>query len=124
MPVAPVLAADVAPALKKMETKPAEPKAPVSVQTGVASWYEGEGVGKRAGTLTAAHRKLPFGTLVRVTNLANNRSTVVKINDRGPFIKGRVIDVNATAARQLAMINSGVSRVRLEVLPREAKGEF
>jgi rare lipoprotein A (peptidoglycan hydrolase) len=78
--------------------------------SGMASWY-GAGPG-----YTAAHRSLPFGTRVRVTNLNNNRSVVVKINDRGPFIAGRVIDVSGAAASALGIIDSGVAPVSIEVL--------
>ena len=72
----------------------------------------------RPGTLTAAHRTLPFGTKVRVTNLWNGRSTVVRINDRGPFYGQRVIDLAHGAANQLGLIASGIAQVRLEVLRR------
>jgi rare lipoprotein A len=67
--------------------------------------------------LTAAHRTLPFGTMVRVTDLRNGRSVVVRINDRGPFKRGRVIDVSPAAARQLHF--SGLAPVELEVVKRE-----
>ena len=66
--------------------------------------------------LTAAHRTLPFGTRVRVTNLHNDRSVVVRVNDRGPFVAGRVIDLSPAAARRIDMIHAGVVPVRLEVL--------
>ena len=66
--------------------------------------------------MTAAHRWLPFGTRVRVTNLHNGRQVVVRINDRGPFIKGRLVDLSYAAARRLGMVRRGVGRVRLEVL--------
>jgi rare lipoprotein A len=66
--------------------------------------------------LTAAHRTLPFGTRVRVTNLKNQKSVVVRINDRGPYAKGRVIDLSPAAARRIDMIGMGVAPVRLEVL--------
>jgi len=65
---------------------------------------------------TAAHRTLPFGTRVKVTNLENGRSVVVTITDRGPFRKGRVIDVSKAAARDLGFLREGVTRVRVEVL--------
>ncbi|MGB3203510.1 MAG: septal ring lytic transglycosylase RlpA family protein [Crinalium sp.] len=78
--------------------------------SGMASWY-GAGPG-----YTAAHRTLPFGTRVRVTNLNNNRSVVVKINDRGPFIAGRVIDVSGAAASVLGIRSSGVAPVSIQVL--------
>lgn len=91
---------------------------------GGASWY-GPGFHGRltangetfnSNHLTAAHRTLPFGTQLRVTNLNNGRSVVVRINDRGPFIKGRIIDLSAAAARQIKMIDSGVASVRVEVI--------
>lgn len=66
--------------------------------------------------LTAAHRALPFGTYVMVTNLANDRSAVVRINDRGPFVRGRVIDLSYAAARVLGIVGPGTARVRLEIL--------
>ena len=66
--------------------------------------------------LTAAHRTLPFGTMVRVTNMRNGRSVVVRINDRGPYSHGRIIDVSLAAAKQLQMIEAGIVPVRLEVL--------
>jgi rare lipoprotein A len=68
------------------------------------------------GALAAAHRTLPFGTKVRVDNLDNGRSVVVRINDRGPFIAGRVIDVTRAAAQELGMINAGVADVRVTVV--------
>jgi peptidoglycan lytic transglycosylase len=77
--------------------------------TGVASYYN-------AGGLTAAHRSLPFGTRVRVTNTANGRSVVVKIADRGPFIRGRSIDLSQSAAAAVGMTETGLAKVRMEVL--------
>jgi rare lipoprotein A (peptidoglycan hydrolase) len=70
--------------------------------------------------MTAAHRSLPFGTRVRVTNLTNGRSATVRINDRGPFVKGRVLDLSYAAAERLRMVGSGVEPVRMVVLPRLA----
>lgn len=69
-------------------------------------------------TLTAAHRTLPFGTHVRVTNLGNGRSVVVTIVDRGPFARGRVIDVSRLAARKLGFLRNGTAKVSLEILGR------
>ena len=66
--------------------------------------------------MTAAHRSLPFGTRVRVTNLANGRQAVVRINDRGPFKEERIIDLSQSAARKLGMAEAGIARVRLEVV--------
>src|SRR4051794_31584714 len=93
-------------------------------QGGLASWYGPGFYGRRTASgvvytgaaLTAAHPSLPFGTLVRVTNLANGRTVVVVIDDRGPFVRGRVIDLSATAARRLGMTRDGVVQVRLEVV--------
>lgn len=65
---------------------------------------------------TAAHRQLPFGTWVRVVNLENNRSVLVKVTDRGPFVKGRIIDLSRRAAEDLGIIDKGVAGVRIEVL--------
>jgi rare lipoprotein A len=93
-------------------------------QTGKASFYadkfEGHptasGEKYKHSKLTAAHKTLPFGTIVRVTNLANGSSVEVKINDRGPYIEGRVIDLSKSAAEKLGFINLGVTDVKLEVV--------
>ena len=66
--------------------------------------------------MTAAHRTLPFGSKVRVTNMSNGDSVVVRINDRGPFSRGRVIDVSHAAAREIGMQRSGIARVKLALL--------
>jgi rare lipoprotein A len=76
---------------------------------GVASYYGARG-------MTAAHRTLPFGTRVQVTNLANGHSVTVRINDRGPFVRGRSIDLSAGAARAIGMTGAGVARVRMHVI--------
>ena len=94
---------------------------PGHVQVGLASWYDLPGrtaSGERYDQqeLTAAHRTLPLGTRVLVTNLANGHSVRVRINDRGPFKRGRVIDVSRAAARRLGMVGTGTARVRIEVL--------
>ncbi len=83
---------------------------------GKASYYSGgrTASGGHVGAYTAAHRTLPFGSQVRVTNLHNNRSVVVTINDRGPFIGGRVIDVSTHAADALGFRSAGVTHVRVE----------
>ena len=94
------------------------------VQKGTASWYGNEYHGRATASgeifnenaMTAAHRSLPFGTLVRVKNLQNDRTCVVRINDRGPFIRGRIIDLSKRAARELGMLAAGVVPVRLEIL--------
>lgn len=96
----------------------------VQVAQGTASWYGPGFFGNRTasgevfrpGTMTAAHRTLPFGTRVRVTNLNNGRSAVVRINDRGPFTGNRVIDLGHGAAQELGLVSSGLAPVRLEVL--------
>ena len=93
-------------------------------QYGVASWYGDKEAGKftasgavfRPEELTAAHRWLPLGTKVRVTRLDTHRSVVVTINDRGPYVGGRVIDLSPTAFRQLSMLRDGLVRVRIDVL--------
>jgi rare lipoprotein A len=95
-----------------------------SVYFGQASWYgpgfygnpTASGETYRPGTMTAAHRYLPMGTRVRVTNLNNGRTAVVRINDRGPYIGGRIIDLGEGAASVLGVKSTGVAQVRLEVL--------
>lgn len=112
----PILPPPIAPA-------PAQPRV-VGVSKGKASWYgpgfygnrTASGEVLRQGTLTAAHRSLPFGTRVRVTNLWNGRMAVVRINDRGPFHGNRVIDLAHGAASKLGLTASGVAQVKLEVL--------
>jgi len=95
-----------------------------SVQTGVASWYgidehenyaaSGERFSKYA--YTAAHKSLPLGTVVRVTNLENGRDVLVEINDRGPFVKGRIIDLSHAPAQSIGMIQKGTVMVKVEVI--------
>lgn len=99
-------------------------------QSGLASWYGRECSKTASGerydpsSMTAAHRTLPFGTKVRVTTVKTQRSVVVRINNRGPFRKGRIIDVSRAAAQQLGMIGSGIARVEVEVLEQTgAKGK-
>jgi len=88
---------------------------------GLASFYgsdqqtaSGERFNPRA--LTAAHRTLPFGTKVRVTNVRSGRSVTVRINDRGPFVHGRVIDVSQAAAEELGIVGRGIAKVKLDVV--------
>ena len=91
---------------------------------GIASYYADKYQGRKTangeifdvGKMTAAHKTLPFGTRVRVTNLVNGKSVVVRVNDRGPFVAGRVIDLSPAAARKLDMIRAGIVRVKLEIL--------
>lgn len=99
-----------------------------STETGMASWY-GPPYANRKGAngeiynqnaMTAAHRTLPMGTLVRVTNLATNQSATVKITDRGPFIRGRIIDLSLAAAKETGLYRMGVAKVRVEVLQQRA----
>ncbi len=97
------------------------------VRYGTASYYANALHGKRTASgsrynrrrLTAAHRTLPFGTRVRVTNLRNDRSVVVQITDRGPYTEGRIIDVSYAAAKRLDMVKQGTTRVRLTILSVE-----
>ncbi len=92
--------------------------------TGVASWYGPGFHGRRTAngerfdqnSLTAAHKTLPFNTRVRVTSLLNGRSVIVTINDRGPYVRGRTIDLSAAAAREIGMVGRGVGKVKLEIL--------
>jgi rare lipoprotein A len=99
------------------------PAAPAGLpQTGEASWYGAQHHGRRTASgavfdqtkLTAAHRTLPFGTRLRVTNLANGRSVEVEITDRGPYSGNRIIDLSRAAAQALGMIEAGTATVRLE----------
>jgi rare lipoprotein A len=95
-----------------------------SIGQGEASYYGSELAGNRTASgerfdpraLTAAHRSLPMGTKLRVTNLSNGMSVVVRVNDRGPFVRSRIIDVSLAAARQIRMVGSGRAQVRLEIL--------
>jgi len=104
--------------------------APGPAEEGLASWYGGKFQGRRTASgeifdthlLTAAHRSLPFGTRVRVTSLENGRSVEVRINDRGPFVAGRVIDLSLAAARAIGLAGRGVAAVRLEVLGPDGAG--
>jgi rare lipoprotein A len=109
---------------------PAEIVAPAIVEEGKeigegeASYYGNELAGNRTASgerfnpraMTAAHRTLPLGSKLRVTNKSNGKSVVVRINDRGPFVRSRLIDVSYAAAQQINMIRSGHARVRLELL--------
>jgi rare lipoprotein A len=92
--------------------------------TGYASWYGHPYHGRRTSngetydmnTMTAAHRTLPFDTVVRVNNLSNGKTVTVRINDRGPFLKDRIIDLSYVAAKQIDMVGPGTARVNLEIL--------
>ncbi len=126
-PVPPVAAAAAQPRAPAapVRTVAARAHPDACVQYGVASWYQAtrrqartaSGRLYRANALTAAHPFLPFGTKVRVTDLENDRSVIVRIDDRGPFVPGRVIDLSVAAAQRLGIRHSGVSRVRLLAVP-------
>ena len=96
---------------------------PTYVEEGTASWYGGRDIGRktangevyRSGDVTAAHKKLPFNTMVRVTNLRNGKTTIVRINDRGPYIRGRIVDLSEAAAKKIGLYDAGLAKVRLEV---------
>lgn len=91
---------------------------------GIASWYGPRFHGRPTASgeifdmhaLTAAHRTLPMGTVIRAVNLSNGKSVIVRINDRGPFIQGRVLDLSFKAAQHLDMIDRGIVPIRIEVL--------
>ncbi len=99
---------------------------PAGEEYGVASWYHANwiGIGEQTASgerfrqydMTAAHKSLPFGTFVRVTNLSNGRRTIARITDRGPYVSGRIIDLSKTGAADLGILDAGTARVRLEVL--------
>lgn len=107
-----------------------------NVQRGLASWYGEDFHGKTTSSkeiynmfdMTAAHKTLPFGTHVMVTNLESGKSVIVRINDRGPFIKGRIIDLSYAAAKVIDMVGPGVVPVKVEVLerysPKKSKQKF
>ncbi|MCV6546317.1 MAG: septal ring lytic transglycosylase RlpA family protein [Cohaesibacter sp.] len=101
------------------EAKATEPKA--TEQCGTASWYAltsktASGEYANPAKMTAAHKKLKFGTKVRVKNMRNGKSVILRINDRGPFIKGRIIDVTKAAAGKLGFINAGITRVCFTII--------
>lgn len=116
---------------------PAPPPAPPPVaapaatfsQSGVASWYGKSHNGRRTASgetydmndMTAAHRTLPFGSIVRVTRDDDGRSVTVRINDRGPYARGRIIDLSAKAAEDLGMTERGIARVKVEQFAADQK---
>lgn len=92
-------------------------------ERGVATWHDPQGSLRTAshrpwasGELIAAHRTLPLGSKIRVVNLANARSVVVEIRDRGPYLRGRIIDVSRRAAKELGLLETGIAKVRLEAV--------
>lgn len=135
------------PAIPEKQTNPPElspsPEAevnrgsqPAQIETGIASWYGAPYHNRRGSNgevydmnaMTAAHRTLPLGSIVRVTNLDSRKSAVVRITDRGPFIEGRIIDLSQAAAKQIGLVQKGTGRVRVEVLktpqPIESGGRW
>ncbi|HEX9965558.1 MAG TPA: septal ring lytic transglycosylase RlpA family protein [Allosphingosinicella sp.] len=112
-------------AVQIIATEDAEEKIYKAIGQGTASYYGLELAGNRTASgerfnpngLTAAHRTLPLGTRLRVTNVANGRSVIVRVNDRGPFVGKRVIDVSLGAAQEIQMVRSGTAQVRLELVP-------
>jgi rare lipoprotein A len=106
-------------------TQAAAPRSRPTVQTGPASWYGEAHHGRLTASgerfdmhaLTAAHPTLPFGTRLRVMNLHNDRAVEVRVNDRGPAVPGRIIDLSYAAARALGAVEAGIVPVRLTVLP-------
>jgi len=109
---------------EKRKVRSAIPSGVNGIEVGIASWYGHPYHGRTSASgevydmeqLTAAHRTLPFGTLVRVVNLENEKTVDVRINDRGPFIDQRIIDLSHAAAQAIDLIGPGIARVRLEVL--------
>jgi len=98
-------------------------------QKGIASWYGKDFHGKLTASgevynmyaMTAAHKRLPLGTIVKVRNLDNGREIKVTINDRGPYVRGRIIDLSYTAAKKIGIVETGTARVRIKTLGRDAK---
>jgi rare lipoprotein A len=115
---------------RRASTSPTAPPAPESrgnvssPMIGTASYYAHKYHGRTTASgevfdmhkMTAAHRTLPFGIQVRVTNLTNHRSIVVRINDRGPFVRGRIIDLSLAAAKKLDFVTAGLTQVRIEIV--------
>jgi rare lipoprotein A len=95
-----------------------------NIQYGKASYYSDEFQGKKTASgepfnkwaYTCAHRHLPFNTKVKITNLKNKKSVIVRVNDRGPFVKGRIVDLSYAAAKEIDMIKDGIVKVKLEVV--------
>ncbi|MGC8751481.1 septal ring lytic transglycosylase RlpA family protein [Hydrotalea sp.] len=94
----------------------------IHTEYGYASYYSDKFEGRKTASgeafhqsiFTAAHKQLPFGTKVRVTNLSNHKSVIVRVNDRGPFVRGRIIDLSKSAAKNIDMLNAGVVKVKIE----------
>lgn len=114
-------------AARKAQTETAANSSPASaIERGKAVWYGGKWHGRKTASgetfnqnaLTAAHKTLPFQTKVKVTNLANGKSVIVRITDRGPYGAGRIIDLSKAAAKVVGMIDSGVTDVTIEIVER------
>jgi rare lipoprotein A len=126
-----LLAAVSACAVVPPPAPPAAVPQPTYAETGMASWYGRDHQGKKTAAgerfdmnkLTAAHRTLPLNTMVRVTNMQNRKTVKVRINDRGPYVKTRIIDLSSRAARELGMADDGTVEVRLEVFAADQDGE-
>lgn len=125
--------AQVKPIPQQVVLKPVTVKVhPKPYQVGMASWYGSYFQGKDTASgepynmydLTAAHPTLPLGTMVKVTNLRNGRSIIVKVNDRGPVVPGRIIDLSYNAARALNFRNRGLAHVRLDVVHPQMLAEM
>ena len=127
VPPAPTSAPGAAPAEPSRPGQPLQPGG--YIEQGIASWYGYPFHGRQASSgevfdmeqLVAAHRTLPFGSIVRVTNLNNGRQIEVRIIDRGPFVSGRIIDLSLAAARAIDMVGSGIAPVGLEVIASPAR---
>jgi rare lipoprotein A len=110
---------------------PAAVEQPTYAETGMASWYGRDHQGKKTAAgerfdmnqLTAAHRTLPLNTMVRVTNIENQKTVKVRINDRGPYARTRIIDLSSRAARALDIVDDGMAKVRLEVFASDQDAE-
>jgi rare lipoprotein A (peptidoglycan hydrolase) len=110
---------------------PAAVEQPTYAETGMASWYGRDHQGKKTAAgerfdmnqLTAAHRTLPLNTTVRVTNIENQKTVKVRINDRGPYVRTRIIDLSSRAARALDIVDDGTAKVRLEVFASDQDTE-
>ncbi len=111
----------------RTEPTAARPETSSYHAVGVASWYGGKFHGRRTANgerfnknaLTCAHRNLPFGTKLVVTNINNGKSVVVRVNDRGPVTKKRIIDLSQAAAKKLDFMKSGTAQVKLELVPQD-----
>ncbi len=124
VPPPPPISAPATPESRYPGAQRTPPAAALWTQLGIASWYVPEPAGRKTASgepyertaLTAAHCTLPLNTLVRVTNLSSHRETIVRINDRGPFMAGRIIDLSVAAAKAVDVWRAGTAQVKLEVV--------